>query len=464
MIHWEMQAGRLNPMARITSLGIRASIRRWRAAGPVAQITAVVVIAAAGWVLVRLSLLQASTDMARPDMNEAVREHAFWMTTLVLLIMSYTSFEVVFRAPGRGFLHQLPIRGQTHYWSAVQRVALWHAPLALPAIIYGLALRSEALTFYVVAFVGLLYMISVPLVVWLHLLAGRSLLGSNTFVKQYLAGGLTADKDAFLLYSPVAALAATLSIGIFVDLFLYESMITQRTTLWWAPVVGGLGIIGFCTSRSLELADRYFFAMQAAFNEADTPLPYREDGLPKQTPGQGWMQVLPSASRTYFLRDLRQLRRRYRVEKVLLWLYPFVLWRVAAGGNTANAAFLVCLTAVIAVLFAPAFRLASDVLASPWLEEGLPTRPTAHLTGRFGASLIYPMWAWLMTVVARVFTGTAGDTLWVAGLGIIAVIIPIGLTLLITHLVPRPRIALTAWTWRIASVGLVGLCAWKGTQ
>lgn len=387
-----------------------------------------------------------------------VRDTVFWAGTLAALVFSYTSFEVFFRAPDARLLAALPVPGAARFDDLFVRAVLLHLPLLLPAaaLAWGFATSpgphppGAALYALLVPTTQLVF--GLPVAICLHLLAGRSLLGQSNGLRKVLAGASVPDDAALLVYAPAVGLLATLVGGIFVDLFLRDALMRQKTSLLAPVLLGGLAIGVWATVQARKIAATSLHLILPRFGEVDVPPPYREDGVRKVVPGEGLGRFLPPATLPYFLRDIRQIRRRHRLDRVLVLGFFFAALKLAHGGPAPGWRVVIALTLMNGVFIVSAFRLRGE-LASPWLDRTLPDNRRMAALGRLAATAHHPLVALGLATLATLTTGDVGSAALVLGAGL-------GLT--VALLVASDRLAelgrgragLTASLWRVAVASL----------
>ncbi len=418
-------------------------------------VVAVAAVALAALYLLGQTLAAAGTEEA------TVRDQVFWLGTLAALIYSYTSFEVFFRAPDARFLASLPLAGKHRFDDLFVRALFVHLPLALPFVAYALALflsdapQAQRAGLYTLL-VGLTqFVVGLCLAIVLHLYAGRSLLHKASELRKLLAGASVPDDAALLVYAPALGLFGTLVLGIFIDLAFRDVVFRDKATLLGPVLAVSVAVAVFAVVRARKIADESLHLILPRFTEVDVPPPYREDGVAKSTPGEGLVRLLPATARPYFMRDLKQLRRRFRLDRVLLWVFAAVALKVAHDVPDSRSPLLPVLLALAlfdGVFIVSAFRLRGE-LASRALDLTLPKNTRAELIGRLAATLHHPLVA---LVVATLATATA-DVLaatWVLLAGAVATLA----FALLAHGVAslgRNRPGLAATLWRAALVSLV---------
>lgn len=347
----------------------------------------------------------------------------------------------------------------------MSRAALLHLPLLLPLCGYGLALAlrgAPAAGAYAASLFTLVFVVGIPLCVWLHLLAGRTLLTDASALKRYLAGGVIADEAALLVYAPAVGLLGTLLLAIAGDFALRDAVLRGRADLALPFALAALALAALAIFKSRALCDRDLHRILPRFAEFDVPPPFRDDGVRRVVPGERLAPALPAAARPMFLRDLRQLRRRYRLDRVLLWLYAAALLRMdlADDAPAPLASHLVALAALVGLALAPAFRLAGRTLASPWLERSFPVDAAGARVGRLAASSIYPLWALLITAVVPLVAGAPALAAAALGLGLPLVAALLLASQALAALAYPDRVFAAATAWRALVIALLGGALW----
>ncbi|MFT7583313.1 MAG: hypothetical protein ACI9MR_005000 [Myxococcota bacterium] len=412
----------------------------------------------------------AATDVALPAdvVNDAVRERVFWLSTLMVLIFAYTTFETFFRARDLQFMATLPIRGRTRYYDLLVRALIGHLPLLLPVGLYGVGLFRAGLVTqaqFSWALAGTLYLVGIPLCTWLHLLAGRSLLGDAGGLKRHLASGLVADEAAALIYAPAAGLLITLVCGIFVDLTLRDAFFAGKAERV-LPVLGISAAAAVAAAiHSGRISDAWLHRILPRFSELDVPPPFRDDGVKKRIGGEQMAAWLPAASRPYFVRDLRQLRRRFRLDKILLWVFGAALIRLNIFSGDAGSASVVtnvlALGIFVGVFLGGAFRVRGRELASPWLEQALPIDRGAARLGRLSVDLIYPCYALAATTVSLLVGGAFVEALWLFIAGAALVVTLVTTSQLLAERAFPDRVLAAAMVFRALIIATTGVVIWQ---
>ncbi len=408
-------------------------------------------------------------ELARADLTETdVRDRVFWLGTLTALVYSYTTFEVFFRARDADFLGTLPLSQATRFDDLYLRALTLHLPLLLPSLAYALALALERpdlqSAFYVLAVSLTQFAVGLPIAIALHLWAGSTLLSGSSGLKRALAGATVVDDAALLVYAPALGLLATLVLGIFLDLSLRDAILRGRASMLAAPLLGAFAVSAFALLKARQLASTSLYRILPRFAEVDVPPPYREDGIRQKVPQEWLAPYLPSASRPYFLRDIRQLRRRFRLDRILVWTFALVALKVAHDASDAAlrahvdptraliAASLTALWLLNGVFIVAAFRLRGE-LASPWLDATLPGSPGAERLGRLAATALYPLATAVVAALAVLTTGDALAAALVLALGLLLALALVLGSHLIAHL-GRAYPALASTLWRIGITAL----------
>jgi hypothetical protein len=372
--------------------------------------------------LLTLGHTLAGTTAPTPD---EVSNTSFWFGILQSLILCYTTFELVFRAPDARFLAPLPLRGGRRFDELVVMAFTVHLPLLLPSIAYALALADHgatALAGFAFAYPFVAWFVGIPLSMALHLLAGRSLLGGSSHLKKMMAGSVVADEAALVIYAPALGLLVIAVGGIFAELALRQAFVRNDATTIAGIGIGAAVAVALLWRTGRRVADQHLHHILPRFAEADVPPPYRDDGVARSLPGAGFAGVLPLPARPHFLRDLRQLRRRYRLDRLLLWVTPAVAW-YAASGLPGDASALPPLLAMfglwLVIAFTSGFRLVGQELAAPALERALPLAAGPMRLGRFAASALHPLQAAFAFALGTALGGQGPAALAVLGIAII---------------------------------------------
>lgn len=456
----------------------RAAARRFGAQRRAARLGELGLGVAAAWAVGAGMVSLARGDAAVTDLSHlhnAIRQRIFWLSLLPALVACYATFDLLFRGADRAALSRLPVSGRARVAESLLRAGLLHAPLLGPGLAYAwglwLAGTPAPVALYAAALPTLSLALAVPLGTWLHLLAGRSLDDGASGLKALLAGGVVVTEEALLLYSPAGALAAVLAVGMFNDLFLYHGLVRAAgasPALAWAPPAWTLALGVAATRRAMRLGEASLPLILARFVEAEAPVATAEEGVPARTPGEALGRLLPAPARAPFLRDLRQLRRRYRLDRLLLWVYGFALLRLggsladdAATALGAAGAHVAALTLVAGTLLVAAFRVRGE-LAAPALEQTLPRAAGPARLGRLMAASIYPGWALALTVASAWFAGGLITATWTLALGGAAVLALVVGADLVADRAPPGRALGAALAWRGVVLAGLGLTLWLG--
>ena len=448
---------------RLVALRFGALRRRWKALTPwqlAAWVSATVLTCVlSAWALRHLAFNEGELSKAA---LERWREHVFWLNACPIIIWSYTSFELIFRSRDAAYLNTLPIAGKVRSLDVISRNLLYHAPLALPALIHaGWLLHNgqQAVGLYALSVVVLAYPSSLACAMAIHLAAGSSLLTDPTAVRKMLAGQVVASEDAMLLWSPAAALLVGLLIMVVSEILIFHGVVAGRSTLVSYPFVvcAIVSIIALRRAHSIVVGE--MFGIIARFAQAEVPPPYTEQGLPETARSERFAVHLPEASRAFFLRDRRQLRRRFRADSVVLVLFAVAAGRLAFGaaepGLHRGATLLTAWLAVCGLLLPNAFRVRGE-LAAPYLDETLPHAGVAERRGRLAAAAVEPLMALVIAATAALLTGDLAAGAWVV-LGGVGLAIPL-LTLSDRWAQrTRTRIGWASTLWRVGILGLVSV-------
>ena len=389
---------------------VAARCRAWfrRGSGAGALTGMVVTLIALAAVALSAVLTYDWATSAAEDV-ERVRNHLFWLSVLETLIFAYTTFEVSFRSDDRRFIGLLPISGSTRWLELSARNLLVHLPLLVPCAGYAYGLFSAGahdLAAYAAALLTGTYALGIPLSGWLHLKAGLSLLTPPGSGRRMLAGATVPAEAALLLYTPALGLAGTLFGVLVMDGTLRAALLRSDGSLG-DTALGVLvvsGVLGAALVRraSTEAAGT-LHRVAARFAEVDVPGPYRDDGLPERCPGLGWGRLLAPEARSFFERDLKQLKRRFRLDRILLWFA--CLWALRVGWvvtEPRDALRELWWLGALTTLLACHGPLATEgrELGSRWLRSALPNRLAPRALGSWLAFQSSAIWVWLWSAIA----------------------------------------------------------------
>lgn len=409
-----------------------------------------------GLTLAILLVVLGGPVLAEGDTGElAIRDGAFWFSTLLTLLYSYTTFEVIFRAADQKAVAAIPIPPGTRYWDLWLRAVALHLPLLLLPLsyAYGLAHHDQPVGALFAATYGTaMFVFGLPLAITTHLWAGQSLLTQGTQLRKVLAGAAVQSDAAVLVYAPALALMVNLVLGIFLDLLLRDAILRQKSQML-LPLLGGVLVIATLAVRmGHRIAVSSLLQVLPRFSEVDVAPPYREDGIRRQVPGERFANLIPATATPYFLRDIRQLRRRYRLDRILLVLFgAYCLKLVHDAPATAEVGMSV-LTALLVMngaLIVSAFRLSGE-LAAPAFERGLPIDPPMSRLGRLLSCAIHPVYALGLATLAVASRGDLGGALKVLSLGLGVTVLTVVVPVLIAQRGDPRGAAWAASIWRLA--------------
>lgn len=400
--------------------------------------------------------LEAASDVPR------VRGHLFWLAVLETFVFAYTTFEVSFRAEDRRFIGLLPITGAARWLDLSARNLLVHLPLLAPGLGYAWGLsagNADELALYSVALLAGTYALGIPLCGWLHLKAGLSLLAPPGAGRKMLAGATVPAEAALLLYTPALGLTGTLLGVLLMDGTLRSALLEESSSMTTAAlsVLGasvGLGVV-FLVRASRE-ADGTLHRVAARFAEMDVPGPYREDGLPERCPGIGWRRVIPFAAAPFFERDLKQLKRRYRLDRILIWIAGLWALRIAwVTSDPAEAQRDLLVLGGFVTLFACHGPLATEgrELGSRWLRDALPSPLAPRAAGSWMAFLSSAVWIWLWAAVAMCIVDDLGAGLLLGVLGLSVALMTWGTAFVIARLASPDRLQTYGLVW--SAIGMI---------
>jgi hypothetical protein len=398
------------------------------------------------------------------DPEAGVRQLVFWLNVGHALVFSYTVFEALFRAPEARVLAPLPVEPAGYARYAITRIVGLHLLLLVPSLLVVLPLgpagRPDLLAYAALVF-GLTAAAGVPLALLLHLLAGRSLLGGDTGLKKMLSGGLAPSESAFLFYSPALALAGTMTIAVGVDVALriWLDVGNAKPLLFAAAIVAA--VAAGCVRESARVFRAWYAIILPRFWETEILPPYHEEHLPRHVTGLGSARLLSGLAADIFRKDLIQMRRRHRVDGLVLVAFVVALLVVnlrADGAAPLWAWNALILAAGAATLFNPAFRLLGDDLESAWVLQAFPIPGAAVLRGKMLVIVVQQAPALLLGAVA-VAVGPAGPVAALIALGIGgAAGLAIGAASLAVGLGVFPTVRPFAWTVRLAVAGIAAAC------
>lgn len=443
----------------------RAWTRRGTGGGALSGFIALVLagsaVLASVW-LARDWAIEAASDVPR------VRGHLFWLAVLETFVFAYTTFEVSFRAEDRRFIGLLPITGTARWIDLSARNLLVHLPLLAPALGYAWGLRAagaEELATYALALIVGTYALGIPLSGWLHLKAGLSLLAPPGAGRKMLAGATVPAEAALLLYTPALGLAGTLVGVLVMDGALRGALLRSDGSM----IPTALGVLGASTALGLFLVFRAsqeasgtLHRVAARFAEVDVPGPYREDGLPERCPGMGWRRVMPAGSGPFFERDLKQLKRRYRLDRILIWLTG--LWALRIGWLTTDlpeAQHDLLVLGGFATLLACHGPVSTEgrQLGSRWLRNALPNPLAPRALGSWMAFFTSALWVWVWVSVAMGVAGGAEAGLWMAGVGLAASLGIWATAFVIGRLASPDRLGAYGLVWSTLGLITISVCA-----
>ena len=421
-----------------------------------------------------LALADLGDSASAALIHKVIGDRIFWFNALAALIFAYTSFEVIFRARDNSFISLLPLDGALRWYDLAARSLVLHMPLLIPALGYasGLLIGGDHVSaLRTLTVCGLTMVLGLIGCARLHLMAGRTVLREATPMQQYLASTVVDAEAALLLYAPAGGFAATLIGALLFDTFarklietdqgLFPLMLVGLALLVWGVSLLRAG--GAEARRCLPL-------VISRFHEVDTPLPYRDDGYPERTAGEsaaGWLSRLASA---FFMRDLKQLSRRHRVDQVLFWAFSLMMLPIAfeARGETEEllSAIRDALTTYLAFVtlgWVSAFRVRGPELYCDYLSLTLPIESPRHaILGQLMAEARRPALAALIlgaAVGTSALTGggfIAGVS-WCAGAGFTAFITALLALALANALAAlgRGSVFYAATAWRAAMILLL---------
>ena len=390
---------------------------------------------------------------------------SFWCMAVAAMVLGYGSFETMYRNPAARRLGPLPVSPAALYvWTAL-RVLRKHAPLLLlPALTGASLLVHGRLGVWLVGLgdVAAVVLFGGALAIYAHLVAGRSMLGEATPLKGLLAHGFGPPETAFLFYSPAAALAGAMSVGLLTDLALRTAV--DR------GVMGPLGVVvGLCAAaaawalwRGQGLFVRDHHRIVPRFLEAEILPPWREGDLPRRYLGDRLEQHLPATLRPIYRRDLRQYRRRFRAVPVALGLaaVALVVFGATAQAEPGAAVRITLVAGALGVLlFSPVVRAAGAEIGTPFDLRALPVRRADAIRSQW---LLAAM-EWGPLALAAAMGALAGGLgAWALGplLGVLAIFGASQAVLIPAAIRRAPDVGRVAWAARGGALVLLGLVQW----
>lgn len=458
---------------RLLSLRLLSFRRRLSTQGSVLRAALVLLVLAAlgalGWAVQGLAATVSSAASSSDPgaATKLLRNHVFWLNAGPVLIWSYTTFEVVFRSRDAMYLNTLPISGAARSLDIVARVYAVHLPLAVPSFLYGAALLwhgSADVGLYAIFVAALTLLSTIPAATAIHLAAGRSLLSDAKGVRQLMAGQIVASEEAMLLWSPAGGLVVGLLSVVMYDLLLFHGMLAGRSDLLpYAWVLAG--VITALSLRAIHAAVvDAFFGIIARFAQAEMPPPYTDEGVPERARGEGLATRLPAGARPYFLRDRRQLRRRFRIDTVVVALFGAVALKLGLDAEPRDTdlavatSLLNALGATVGILLVSAFRFRGE-LASGHLDSSLPVDQRSEQIARLAASALEPLAAVLLGTIASLIAGAYLGALMVLVGGTLLVAVLLVGSEWVASKVASHRVVWAGASWRALILAITALVA-----
>jgi hypothetical protein len=354
---------------------------RLRAGGRTALVllSAVAAAAALGAALVLVGARVVAAGPADPRaFADALFERSFWLNALLAFVMGFTTFELLFRSEAGQRLEALPVAGDALFADRLLALVALHLPLLVGALLFAAPLwpRDPALFAYAALVHGATWLVCLGVGTWLHVLAGRSLLGGSSVARDFLGGGYQLNESAFLLYSPGATFAFALFAAIPVGLFARPLALGGPPGLPLGTLAAVVALCGLALARAARVYGRGWRFIRARFTEAEILPPWREHDLPRRVPGAFAERWLPPPLRGLYHKDLLQLRRRHRIDLLLLLVAAIgvVLFhlRTAQSGVVLFYWDGALLLLGVGALLTPVYKLAGDELEPPGFLRALP--------------------------------------------------------------------------------------------
>ena len=421
-------------------------------------------------VLVGAGLYLAGRAVAAGDGDPAAAaarafERTFWVNAALGFLLAYTSFEALYRSPASLRLEAFPVAPSALFVVRLLGLLAAHLPLLVAALLFQAPLLDAGPGLFAHAAVvhGGTWMFGLCAGLWLHLLAGRSLLSGESWLKEWLGSGYRTNEAALLLYSPGVTLAAALGAAVPLELAARSWPLGGEPR----PAFVFLGLLGLLSLAAVLHAARVHAVswpfIRARFTEAEVLPPWREGELPRRMAGAVLLRWLRPPLAGLYRKDLAQLRRRHRVDLALVVavLVGMTLFHLR---TTLSAGALLAWDAVLLVLFAgvaltPAYKLVGRELEPDGTDALLPIAP--GLARRAKALVALTHQAPLVAGVALLYGIASRDPVGAAVLlfGGLAGSVALSLLFLRLALSRRRRGAWLGWAFRGSVAALALLVA-----
>ncbi len=325
-------------------------------------------------------------DLPPEALAEALAERGYLLRAAMCFLIGAGSFEVLYRARGATNLAALPFDSRSLFIDRLGALYLAHLPLLvalalLQAPLIEVAPRALAVEF---AIDSLVWLLTPAAGLWLHTLAGVSLLRGTSLIKEFFGAGMRVDSAALMLYSPAAVFAVGLSAAILLAQA-FRPLLSSSGQAGPA-LVGTLlvftAIAGFVL-HSAALFKRSWRAIRARFREAEMLPPWREGPLPVRVYAQSPARLFSPPLRGLYLAMLLNLRRRHRLDLMFTVLASGALFWFNLATTLPLDALLawnaMLLLLAVAVVLTPIYRLTGRELSPPGC-DALFRPPAAALT------------------------------------------------------------------------------------
>lgn len=426
--------------------GGRAALALGAATGAALALGAALVLAG--------SRVVAAGEQAPSAFANEVFERTFWVNALLAFVMGFTTFEVLFRSEEGRRLEALPLPGGVLFADRALALLALHTPLLLAALLFQAPLlgRQPALFAYTALVHGATWLLTLCVGTWLHVLAGRSLLGGGSAAKEFLGGGYHLNEAAFVLYSPAAAFAVALFAAIPIGLFARPLALGGGAGLPLATLAMVVVASAWALRRAADVYARGWRFIRARFTEAEILPPWRETDLPRRVSGAFVERWLAPPLRGLYRKDLLQLRRRHRIDLLLVGVAAlgFVLFHLRtllpSGPLLAWDAALLLLA--VGALLTPAYKLAGDELEPAGFLRALPAPLGAVRRAKLLVALTHQVP--VVVVAAACYLAATRDPAGAAALlaGGLATSAALSALFLRLALGPRRRGAWLGWAFR----------------
>jgi hypothetical protein len=353
-------------------------------------------------------------------LSARIENWSFWCSTTAALVFGYTSFELLYRDAVSFRLARLPVNPSSLFIFKSAKLYRAHLPLILLPATTGVTLLWSGHTqeyLVAVAVTSSVLVWGLATSIWVHMLAGRSLIRGASDFKGYLLQGMGPPETAFLFYSPGLALVIALSMGLFTEL----SLRTGLEKGIWKPLIvlaGGFTVAAiwcFLHARRIFMAHQH--QIEPRFRDAEVLPPWREGELPRTYLGQGLAALLPGSLAPIWHRLIVQYRRRFRIAIALqvvsaAALGIYILSTAQSLGGIERIAVVAITIGVLVLL--PSFRACSGELGQRFDYRALPISRRAVISCHWLLALLEWVPLMVVAIAAAMAAGYGVETLWLA--------------------------------------------------